>query len=203
MAYSLSIILSLSCVLLLQSSLPAESFVCLSHATMKASSHITVRAPPVALQAETLQDSIFDALAQQPSLVLSDALVIVKNIAVAVGGIIAVLAAVAIIFSTFIIPKAAEQLEKEAKSLDPALWESYESKLEPGEVLSMRPDLIQELGIKIREKSIAKFAQSQKEAAAVAAKQSELESIATSGVSSSSSSDVVDVEFVQEEKKDS
>ena len=81
----------------------------------------------------------------------------VKNISIAVGGIIAVLAAFAILFSTFIIPAAADQIEKQAKELDPAMWQEYEQKLDPGETLAMRPDLMQELGNKVQAKSLAEF----------------------------------------------
>ena len=81
----------------------------------------------------------------------------VKNIAIAVGGIIAVLAAFAILFSTFIIPAAADQIEKQAKELDPAMWQEYEQKLEPGETLAMRPDLMQELGNKVQAKAFTEI----------------------------------------------
>ena len=81
----------------------------------------------------------------------------VKNIAIAVGGIIAVLAAFAILFSTFIIPAAADQIEKQAKELDPAMWLEYEQKLEPGETLAMRPDLMQELGNKVQAKAFTEI----------------------------------------------
>ena len=46
----------------------------------------------------------------------------------------------------FPVPKAAEQLEKDTKRLRPGLWEEYEAKLEDGESMVNRPDLLQELG---------------------------------------------------------
>jgi hypothetical protein len=45
-----------------------------------------------------------------------------------------------------IVPKAADQLERDTKRLRPGLWEEYEAKLGEGETLATRPDLLQELG---------------------------------------------------------
>lgn len=41
---------------------------------------------------------------------------------------------------------AAAELEKDTKRLRPGLWEEYEAKLEEGETMVNRPDLLQELG---------------------------------------------------------
>jgi hypothetical protein len=110
------------------------------------------------------------------------ALDIVKNIALAIVVIGGVLAAVAYLFATYLIPQAAKQLEAQAKEVDPELWREYQRKMEPGESLVMRPDLMQELGVKVREKIIAKFD------AAVQERQKEEEEAAKAGSSSSSSS---------------
>jgi len=56
------------------------------------------------------------------------------------------LAALTFITAAVIVPKAAEQLEEDTKRLRPGLWEEYEAKLDEGEVMAMRPDLLQELG---------------------------------------------------------
>jgi len=48
--------------------------------------------------------------------------------------------------ATFVVPKAAEQLETDTKRLRPDLWAEYEAKLQPGETMITRPDLLQELG---------------------------------------------------------
>jgi len=48
--------------------------------------------------------------------------------------------------AAFLVPKAAEQLETDTKRLRPGLWEEYELKLELGETMVNRPDLLQELG---------------------------------------------------------
>ena len=37
------------------------------------------------------------------------------------------------------------------------MWQEYEKKLEAGETLAMRPDLMQELGNKVQAKALAKF----------------------------------------------
>jgi hypothetical protein len=100
----------------------------------------------------------------QSSLLVADAMEIVQNVLIGVGGIVVVLYGVTILLSSWIIPKAAEQIELQAKELDPALWQEYASKLEPGEVLAMRPDLMQELGEKVQALTIEKFEQIQEEA---------------------------------------
>ena len=50
------------------------------------------------------------------------------------------------IVAAFIVPKAAEQLEADTRRLRPGLWEEYEAKLEPGQTMATRPDILQELG---------------------------------------------------------
>lgn len=50
------------------------------------------------------------------------------------------------ITAAFIVPKAAEQLEQDTRRLRPGLWEEFEARLEPGQTMATRPDLLQELG---------------------------------------------------------
>mmetsp|Transcript_42305 Transcript_42305/g.83065 ORF Transcript_42305/g.83065 Transcript_42305/m.83065 type:complete len:189 (+) Transcript_42305:187-753(+) len=50
------------------------------------------------------------------------------------------------VFAAVIVPQAAEQLERDTRRLRPELMEEYEAKLEDGETLATRPDLLQELG---------------------------------------------------------
>jgi hypothetical protein len=83
------------------------------------------------------------------SMAVADGIDIVKNILIGVGGIVAVILLITVVFSTYLIPEAAKQLERQAKEVDPALWNEYESKLEPGETIAMRPELMQELGNKV------------------------------------------------------
>ncbi|KAL3803801.1 hypothetical protein HJC23_003963 [Cyclotella cryptica] len=54
--------------------------------------------------------------------------------------------ALAYLTAAFLVPKAAEQLEQDTKKLRPGLWEEYEAKLNEGEQMVNRPDLLQELG---------------------------------------------------------
>lgn len=48
--------------------------------------------------------------------------------------------------AAFLVPRAAEQLESDTRRLRPGLWDEYEAKLEPGETMTSRPDLLQDLG---------------------------------------------------------
>ena len=56
------------------------------------------------------------------------------------------LSALVYLTAAFIVPKAAEQLERDTKRLRPGLWEEYIDKLEDGQTMANRPDLLQELG---------------------------------------------------------
>lgn len=56
------------------------------------------------------------------------------------------LTALAYLTAVVLVPRAAEQLERDTKRLRPGLWEDYEARLEAGENMAMRPDLLQELG---------------------------------------------------------
>ena len=59
--------------------------------------------------------------------------------------------------ANIIIPKAAEELEQKARTEYPDLWAETEAKLDEGQVLAMRPDLIQDLGRQVQKADIAKF----------------------------------------------
>jgi len=99
--------------------------------------------------------------------------------------------ALLLIMANIVIPKAAEELEVKARKEYPEYWAACEAKLEEGETLAMRPDLIQELGRQVQEGDLKKF-----EAMA------EQEESSSDSSSSSSSSDVVDVEVIDETKED-
>lgn len=135
-----------------------------------------------------------DIVAMNPSttLFVADTVEVLKNVFLGVGGIVALLAAVAVLFSTFIIPKAAEQLETQAKELDPLLWEEYAEKLGPNEVLAVRPDLMQELGEKVQAMMVAKFEEAERRQAAK--DQSEQQE--------SSDPPVIDAEVISEKPSD-
>jgi hypothetical protein len=144
------------------------------------------------------------------------ALDVVKNLVIGIGGVIAVLALLVVVLSSFVIPKAAEQLEQQAKAMDMELWEEYENRLEPGEVLAMRPDLMQELGNIVTARTMAKYEEMEKEMIAAKKKAeaaAEAETMASdadisassrsSTLSASSRNVVVDVDILsKEETKD-
>lgn len=80
------------------------------------------------------------------SLVTSNLLGIATDIAFGIVGIFSFLAGLAFLSANWLIPQAARQLEDNCRKDFPDLWSEYEAKLEPGESLVNRPDLIQELG---------------------------------------------------------
>jgi hypothetical protein len=132
------------------------------------------------------------------------ALDIVKNIALAIVVIGGVLAGLAYVFATWMIPQAAKQLEAQTKEVDPALWREYEQKLEPGENLSMRPELMQELGNKVRERIIENYeaaVESQAQAkTATSAAAEDVPTVSSSSSSSSTTSDIVDATIISKEE---
>ena len=68
-----------------------------------------------------------------------------RNIALGLTAVIFLFAGVTYVTAAVIIPAATKQLEKEAKELAPGLWEEYEARLNEGETMGQRPDLLQEL----------------------------------------------------------
>jgi hypothetical protein len=72
-----------------------------------------------------------------------------------------VFAAIALYFVTgaIIVPKAAQQLERDTKRLRPGLWEEYEARagLKEGEKMTDRPELLEELGSTMRPIIMADF----------------------------------------------
>jgi hypothetical protein len=131
------------------------------------------------------------------------ALDIVKNIVVAIVVIGGVFFGLSYIVATWLFPQAAKQLEAQTKEIDPALWREYEQKLAPGEDLSMRPELMQELGTKVREQIMAKFDDAVERNAQAKTATSTAAENATPTVSSSSSSstgDIVDATIISKEE---
>ena len=55
------------------------------------------------------------------------------------------------IAADMLIPFAIKLLEKEVKELEPGLWEEYEARLNEGETMGQRLDLLQELTKKLNE----------------------------------------------------
>ena len=115
---------------------------------------------------------------------------IIRNVLVGLTAIIFLLAGLTYVYASYIIPEAAKQLEKETKELAPQLWQEYEAKLEEGEVLAMRPELMQELGAKMQPYIERKILEQQGGGAPPASDMG------------TSSSTVVDVEVVQDDKSE-
>eukprot|EP00977_Amphora_coffeiformis_P014484 scaffold4060_cov190-Amphora_coffeaeformis.AAC.18 len=142
------------------------------------------------------------ALSSSSSLYLSNDVVdILKNFGLVVGVLVIVLVGFLTLFSTVIIPQAAEQLETQAKRDFPDLWDDIAAtNLQPGEQLVQRPDIMQKLGTAVRERLTAEFDQAAKQQQ----QQEAAPSTTTAGSSSSSSSKsrVVDAEVVQDDGND-
>jgi hypothetical protein len=87
-----------------------------------------------------------------------------RGIAFGIIGVVAVIAGIALLVANFLIPQAAAEVEAQVKKKYPDLWREYEVKLEPGEVLAMRPDLIQELGNKMQQMDLEEFKRMERDA---------------------------------------
>jgi hypothetical protein len=112
----------------------------------------------------------YDSLSSSISVLLAsdygndfNVLELVTNIGIGIGLVVLITFGLVYLFATIIIPKAAVELEKQIKDLYPDLWDQYESKLQPGEKLADRPDLIQELGTELRRIQLAEFDQQQQQ----------------------------------------
>lgn len=70
----------------------------------------------------------------------------VRTFFIAITAVAFAFAGFTYVVAAFIVPKAAKRLEEDTKRIRPGLWEEYESKLELGQTMDMRPDLLQELG---------------------------------------------------------
>lgn len=134
----------------------AHSFVARSLVLQTPDKTLAVPAAAPLLQAITDTAAIlqFD---MHGSLVLSDAGDVVRSITGIVFGIGAIVAFVLVLFSTVVIPQAAEQLESQVRSQYPDLWREYASQLNEGETLVTRPDLMQSLGERVQKLAMADF----------------------------------------------
>ena len=61
-------------------------------------------------------------------------------------GLLVALFALAFATTNWLLPAAAQQLEENCRRDCPDLWNEFQAKLGPGEILAQRPDLVQELG---------------------------------------------------------
>lgn len=117
---------------------------------------------------------------------ISGALEGLRTFFIAITAIVFGFAGLTYFTAAVVVPKAAEQLEKDTRRLRPGLWEEFEAKLEPGETMAMRPDVLQELGNIMQPLIIADF-----EASAEAK---------ASGKPAAPPSGPIDVEVVEKEK---
>ena len=91
-------------------------------------------------------------LSQATSLLLSDEAAAVAGLEglrtffVVITALVFGFAGLTFVTAAFIVPQAAKQLEQDTKRLRPGLWEEFEEKLQEGETMATRPDLLQELG---------------------------------------------------------
>jgi hypothetical protein len=74
----------------------------------------------------------------------------IQTIAAGVTALVFFLAGLTLVMANIIIPAAANELEKECKELAPEKWDEYQAKLEPGETIAQRPDLMQALGSELQ-----------------------------------------------------
>jgi len=94
-----------------------------------------------------------------PSLLVSDFVDIATTVAFWVLGFFTFMFVLTLVSVNWLIPQAARELEEKTKSQYPELWAEYEAKLEPGETMAQRPDLIQELGNEYRARLAREFEQ--------------------------------------------
>jgi hypothetical protein len=94
-----------------------------------------------------------------------------------------------VVVATFVIPAAAKELEDNVKTQYPDLWSEYQGKMEEGETLMTRPDLMAELGRKMQTLQMEQF---DKVAAAVMAEGDPKEE---GGSGTDKKSDAIDVEI--------
>jgi hypothetical protein len=72
---------------------------------------------------------------------------IVRTVAVGVTALVFLLAGLTYITASILIPAGAEQLEIECQQFIPETWKDYQAKLETGQQMKDRPDLMFELGL--------------------------------------------------------
>lgn len=114
-----------------------------------------------------------------------------QSVFTVIGGLVGVTLLISVIVAVFVVPAAAKELEENTKSRYPDLWYEYQSKLEPGEDLSTRPDLMAEMGNKYQQLEMAEF----DKAAAAVLEENELRKNNDSG-------GVIDVEITSQESKE-
>jgi len=75
---------------------------------------------------------------------------VVYNLGIAATAILFFAAGGTYLFGNWIMPKAAEELEKECKELNPELWDKYQKLLPPGTTMFQNPELMRKLGAELQ-----------------------------------------------------
>jgi hypothetical protein len=113
-----------------------------------------------------------------------------RTLGLAVLGFAVFTFVLSVIVAVFVVPAAVKELEDNIMTQYPDLWDEYQGKLEEGETLGMRPDLMQELGSKMQKLQMAQF----DKAAAEAMAEGNIEKD-PSGRSGTVENDAIDVEI--------
>ena len=138
---------SFSFVLLTWLCLQTNAFVVPTPAITKMSPTVNRALPDFAsFSSMMISDGLSAATYIKPDAEVSGALSTLRTFFIVLTAAIFGLTAIAYLTAAFLVPKAAEQLEEDTKRLRPGLWEEYEAKLNEGESMVNRPDLLQELG---------------------------------------------------------
>jgi len=113
---------------------------------------------PLDLDLSTLKNHMaFVTSSSSISLAENPIVSVLSSIFSVIGVFVVISLVLSVIVFAFVVPAAAKELESTARSKYPDLWNEYQAKLEPGEDLTVRPDLIQELGNKIQRLEMEKF----------------------------------------------
>ena len=114
--------------------------------------------PPLLDTNEQVLVPLSSSALDSTSTILSDGIAgTLTTIASVIAIIVFAFGALLLIMANIVIPQAAKELEEKARKEYPQEWAACEAKLEEGEVLAMRPDLIQELGRQVQEGDLKKF----------------------------------------------
>jgi cell fate (sporulation/competence/biofilm development) regulator YmcA (YheA/YmcA/DUF963 family) len=76
-----------------------------------------------------------------------DVMGLVQNVALGVTAVLFLLAGLTYLTASVLIPAGAQQLEVECQAIIPRTWQDYLDKLEDGQTMKDRPDLMFELGL--------------------------------------------------------
>lgn len=143
------------------------------------------------------------SFASAQNLIAIDLIEVSKNIGIGIVSFALITLGILYFFANVIIPQAVVELEKQLREKDPELWQEYEAKLQPGETLATRPDLIQELGTKLRQMQLEEMNAAQAEIETPQQGQQRSEagdmSVSNTVVNSSSSNKVIDAEVVKDD----